>query len=81
MEILQLPMVNLRLKIRMITGVITTLSRMKMDNFQQILSDGDYVISKVFDAGGNPIASIDYFFSVQNGEMVVNQKVVRKVND
>ena len=47
--------------------------------FSADLVDGDYVISKVFDAGGNPIASIDYFFSVQNGEMVVNQKVVKKL--
>ena len=28
---------------------------------------------------GNPIASIDFFFSVKNGEMVVNQKVVNDV--
>ena len=47
--------------------------------FSADLVDGDYVISNVFDAGGNPIASIDYFFSVQNGEMVVNQKVVKKL--
>ena len=40
------------------------------------IPDGDYVINAVNDENGNPIAYIDLFFSVKNGKMVVNQKVV-----
>ena len=37
------------------------------------------MINTVNDVNGNPIASIDFFFSVKNGEMVVNQKVVNEL--
>ena len=47
--------------------------------FSADISDGDYVINTVYDVNGNPIAYIDFFFSVKNGEMVVNQKVVNDV--
>ena len=47
--------------------------------FSADIPDGDYVINTVNDENGNPIAYIDLFFSVKNGKMVVNQKVVNDI--
>ena len=48
--------------------------------FSADIPDGNYVIETVNDANGNPIASVDLFFSVDNGKMTVNQNPVNELN-
>ena len=78
MEILLLPMVNLRLKIRMNYWDYYDVVTDENGQFSADIPDGDYVINTVNDAEwkSNSLLLI-YFFSVKNGEMVVNQKVVK----
>jgi hypothetical protein len=48
--------------------------------FSADILDGNYLIETVNDANGNPIASVDLFFSVANGKMTVNQNPVNELN-
>ena len=79
MVILLLPIANLRFRIRQNIGIIIKFLTDGNGQFSADIPDGDYVINTVYDVKGNPIAYIDFFFSVKNGEMVVNQKVVNDV--